>query len=116
MNVIFPGSVLVDAVDEVLDSRGDPYRPQPLRPGDRLHSLNGLSIGRFERLVKESDFEAVSIRLLPLFSKINRQYDAWKMRYYAWTFSGLSRVPLVRECFTHRVVAILRKRFRDAKL
>jgi len=109
LNVIFPGSVLVDAVNEVLDSRNDAYRPQPLRPGDRLYSLNGLTIQRFQRLVRESDFETVSIRLLPLFSRLNRQYKAWKMRYYGWIFSGLSRVPLVRECFTHRVVAILRK-------
>jgi len=111
MNVMFPASVLVDAVDEILDSRGDQYRPQPLRPGDSLYSLNGLTIHRFERLVRESDFETVSIKLLPLFSRLNRQYKAWKMRYYAWIFSGLSRVPLVRECFTHRVVAILRKPF-----
>jgi SAM-dependent methyltransferase len=109
MNVMFPDRVLLDAIDEILLQRGETYRPQPLRPGDRLHSLNGLSIRRFSRLVSQSDFEPVSIKLLPLFSKINRQYGPWRMRYYGWIFSGLSRIPLVRECFTHRVVAILRK-------
>jgi SAM-dependent methyltransferase len=109
MNLAFSPSVLRGAVDEVLRERGDGFRPQPLRPGDKLYTLNGLSIGRFERLVKQSQFETVSIKLLPLFSKINRLYHTWRMRYYGWIFSGLSRVPIVRECFTHRVVAILRK-------
>ena len=109
MNVMFPDQVLLDGIDEILLQRGEEYRPQPLRAGDRLHSLNGLTIRRFGRLVSQSDFEQVSIKLLPLFSKINRQYGPWRMRYYAWIFSGLSRIPLVQECFTHRVVAILRK-------
>src|SRR5262249_51295934 len=52
MNVMFPSSVLLQAVDEVLSSRGLDYRPQPLRHGDRLYSLNGLSIRRFELLVR----------------------------------------------------------------
>jgi SAM-dependent methyltransferase len=109
MNVMFPGSVLISAVDEILHERGDGYRPQPLRSGDKLYSLNGLSIRRFKRLLKQSEFETISLRLLPLFSKINRNYQSWRMRYYAWIFRGLTHLPLVRECFTHRVVAILRK-------
>ena len=109
MNVMFSSQVLLGAIDEILLQRGEAYRPQPLRPGDRLYSLNGLSIRRFQRLVSQSDFEAVSIRLLPLFSKINRQYGPWKMRYYAWIFSGLSRIPVIQECFAHRIVATLRK-------
>jgi SAM-dependent methyltransferase len=113
MNVMFPSPVLLDAIDEILRKRGDQYRPQPLRPGDRLYSLNGLSIRCFRRLVDESHFEPLSIKLLPLFSKINRQYEHWKMSYYAWIFAGLSRMPILQECFTHRVVAILRKPHAD---
>jgi SAM-dependent methyltransferase len=108
-NVVFPQRVLLSAVDEVLEERGDGFKPRPLRPGDKLYCLNGLTIAGFRRALARSDFEVVSLRLLPLFSKLNRKYEAWRMRYYAWAFSLLTKVPAVRECFTHRVVAVLRK-------
>jgi SAM-dependent methyltransferase len=108
-NVLFPRRVLLEAVDEILDERGDGFRPRPLRPADKLYCLNGLTIGGFRRALSRSEFEVVSLQLLPLFSKLNRKYGAWRMRYYAWAFSLLARVPVVREAFTHRVVAALRK-------
>jgi SAM-dependent methyltransferase len=113
-NVLFPQRVLLRAVDEVLDERGDGFRPRPLRPTDKLYCLNGLTIRGFRDALARSGFDVVSLRLLPLFSKRNRKYDAWKMRYYAWAFSLLTRIPMVRESFTHRVVAVLRKPARDA--
>jgi ubiquinone/menaquinone biosynthesis C-methylase UbiE len=108
-HLFFPSSVLLDAIDEILKERGDGYRPQPLRPHDKLYSLNGLTIKRFTRMLQTSQFETVSLEMLPLFSKFNRQYTAWKMRYYAWIFQILPRIPRLRECFTHRIVAVLRK-------
>jgi len=109
MNVLFPSPVLLSAVNQILESRGDDYEPQPLRAGDKLYSLNGLTIRQFRRLVRQSEFETISLNLLPLFSRINRQYKALHMGYYAWIFYLLARLPALRECFTHRVVAILRK-------
>jgi SAM-dependent methyltransferase len=112
-NLFFPSSALVRAIAEILEERGDLFRPHPLRPGDKLHSLNGLTIKQFEQIVREIDFEVEQLRLLPLFSKANRNYRSWRMKYYAWVFKVLPRVRLVRECFTHRVVALLRKPERD---
>jgi SAM-dependent methyltransferase len=108
-NVLFSQRVLLSAVDEILDERGDGFRPRPLRPTDKLYCLNGLTIRGFRDALSRSGFEVASLRLLPLFSELNRKYDAWKMRYYAWAFSLLTHVPVARECFTHRVVAVLRK-------
>ncbi|HXG65792.1 MAG TPA: class I SAM-dependent methyltransferase [Blastocatellia bacterium] len=108
-NLLFPSSILLRAIDEILEERGGGYRPQPLRPSDRLYSLNGLTVRAFKRILKESGFEVASLEFLPLFSRVNRNYDAWKMKYYAWIFKSLSRIPLAQECFTHRVVAVLRK-------
>lgn len=108
-NLLFPSSILLGAIDEILTARGDGYRPQPLRPGDKLYSLNGLTVRRFKKLLKQSGFDIVTFDLLPLFSRVNRNYDAWKMKYYAWLFKPLSRLPFVQECFTHRIVAVLRK-------
>lgn len=108
-NLFFSSRTLLSAIDELLDERGDGYRPQPLRPGDRLYGLNGLTIRKFRKRTYASGFEVLSLDLLPLLNKLIRQYDKWKMQYYEWVFRPLSRVPLLQELFTHRVVAILRK-------
>jgi SAM-dependent methyltransferase len=115
-NVLFSQRVLLRAVEEILDERGDGFRPRPLRPSDKLYCLNGLTIRGFQRALARSDLEVVSMKLLPLFSELNRKYDAWKMKYYAWAFSLLARAPVVRESFTHRVVAILRKPEAEARV
>jgi SAM-dependent methyltransferase len=108
-HLLFPSSVLLSAVDEILSERGDDYRPQPLRPGDRLYFLNGITISSFRRILRRSRFQVDSMQLLPLFSRLNRRYEAWRMRYYAWVFSLLTHIPVVQECFTHRIVAVLSK-------
>jgi ubiquinone/menaquinone biosynthesis C-methylase UbiE len=108
-NLVFSSKTLLSAIDELLEERGDGYRPQPLRPGDRLYGLNGLTIRKFRRMTNSSEFEVLSLEYLPLLNKMIRQYDKWKMQYYAWVFRPLSRVRLLQELFTHRIVAILRK-------
>lgn len=113
-NLFFSSRTLLSAIDELLDERGDGYRPQPLRPGDRLYGLNGLTIRKFRKITYASGFEVLSLDLLPLLNKLIRQYEKFKMQYYAWVFRPLSRVPLLQELFTHRVVAILRKPQRPA--
>lgn len=115
-NVLFPSSVLVSAIDEILEERGDGYRPQTLRPGDRLYGLNGITIRSFKRMLGKSHFEILRLELLPLLNKMIRQYDNLKMRYYAWFFHPLSKFPVVRELFTHRIVAALRKPNSNAAL
>lgn len=109
VNLLFPSKVLVRAIDELLEERGDGYRPQTLRPGDRLYSLNGVTIRSFRRILSRSNFEVLHLEFLPLLNKMIRQFDRWKMRYYAWLSYPLSRLPILQELFTHRIVAILRK-------
>ncbi len=108
-NLVFPPKILMKAIDEILADRGGAFRPQPLQPGHILYSLNGLTVSGFEEILKESGFKTRSVTLLPLFSRANRRYADWKMKYYAWIFRWLTRVPLLREAFTHRIVATLVK-------
>jgi SAM-dependent methyltransferase len=108
-NVLFSPGTLLRAVDEILQERGDGYRPQPLRPGDKIYCLNGLTIGRFKHIVRRLGFEYTGLELLPLFSRMNSRYTQWKMKYYAWAFGFLPKIPILREGFTHRVVATLQK-------
>lgn len=108
-NLLFPSKILMSAIDELLEERGDGYRPQDLRPGDRLYALNGLTIRRFRRMLERSKFETSKLEFLPLLNRMIRQFEKLKMRYYAWAFYPLSRVPVLREMFTHRIAAVLRK-------
>jgi SAM-dependent methyltransferase len=109
VNLLFPSKVLLPAIDEVLKERGDGYRPQALRPGDRLYSLNGVTIRSFRRMLNRSNFEVLRLEFLPLLNKMIRQFHRWKMQYYGWLFFPLARIPFLQELFTHRIVAILRK-------
>ena len=109
VNLLFPSKVLLPAIDEVLKERGDGYRPQALRPGDRLYSLNGVTIRSFRAMLNRSNFEVLRLEFLPLLNKMIRQFHGWKMHYYAWLFYPLSRIPVLQELFTHRIVATLRK-------
>lgn len=108
-NVLFPSNVLIRAVNELLEERRDGYRPQALRPGDRLYSLNGVTIRSFRGMLARSNFEVVRLERLPMLNNMIRGYYKWKMHYYAWVFYPLSRIPVLQELFTHRIVAILRK-------
>jgi ubiquinone/menaquinone biosynthesis C-methylase UbiE len=108
-NLIFSSKVLITAIDEILRERGDEFRPQSLRPTDRLYALNGITIRRFKKILKGTEFEVELLEMLPLISKKTRKYEAWGMRYYAWIFFMLARAPLLQELFTHRIVAVLRK-------
>lgn len=108
-NLLFSSRTLLGAIDELLEERGAGYRPQPLRPGDKLYGLNGLTIRKFRGINAGTEFEVLSLQLLPLLNRMIRQYDKLRMRYYAWIFRPLARVPFLQELFTHRVVAVLRK-------
>jgi SAM-dependent methyltransferase len=109
VNLFFPSRVLLHAIDELLEERGNGYRPQALRPGDRLYGLNGVTIRSFRRILNRSSFEVLRLEFLPLLNKMLRHFDRWKMRYYAWVFYPLSRIPILQELFTHRIVVVLRK-------
>jgi SAM-dependent methyltransferase len=108
-NVLFPCKTLTKAVHLILSERGDGYRPQRLRPGDKLSSLNGVTISSFSNLLKRSPFLHRSVKYAPLFSPLNSRWNRWRMKYYAFLFSPLRRIPLVRELFVHRIVCELRK-------
>ena len=108
-HLFFPSRILLKAIDELITERGDGYRPQPLRPGDRLYSLNGTTIRSFRHILERSNFEILHLEFLPLLNRMIRKYGRLKMSYYSWIFSPLSRVPMLQELFTHRIVAILRK-------
>jgi SAM-dependent methyltransferase len=109
-NVLFPCRTLLKASTNIISKRADNYRPNPLRPGDKLWGLNGITIRQLRRLVSSLDAE-FSIRLAPLFSPLNSKWESWHMKYYAPVFAPLRHIPVLQECFTHRIVLTMTKRY-----
>jgi SAM-dependent methyltransferase len=103
-NVLFRRGTLVKAVEEILKERDDGYTPQPMRPRDALWTLNGATIGSVRRLLTDGLFSKVDLELYPLFSRMNSKWDSWRMKYYAFAFRPLRRVPRLNELFVHRIV------------
>jgi SAM-dependent methyltransferase len=107
-NVLFPCPVLLKAGTDIISLRADVYRPNPLRPTDKLWGLNGITIRKLRQIVRNLD-AGFSISLAPLFSPLNSKWESWRMKYYAPFFAPLPHVPILRECFTHRIVLAMTK-------
>jgi len=107
-NVLFPCRTLLKAGTNIISQRAEDYRPNPLRPTDKLWGLNGITIRELRRILSSLDAD-FSIRLAPLFSPLNGKWGHWRMRYYAPLLAPLRHVPILQECFTHRIVLTVRK-------
>jgi len=110
-NVLFPCRALVKAGTGIISRRADSYRPNRLRPTDRLWGLNGITIRKLRQITGGLD-AGFSIELAPLFSTLNSKWGAWHMKYYAPFFAPLRHVPILQECFTHRIVLTMTKAHR----
>ena len=107
-NLLFPCSALVKAGTNMISQRADDYRPNSLRPTDRLWGLNGITIRRLRQIIDSLDSDC-SLELAPLFSPLNSKWESWHMKYYAPLFSPLRHIPFLQECFTHRIVLTMTK-------
>jgi SAM-dependent methyltransferase len=107
-NVLFPCQTLVKAGTDIISRRADNYRPDPLRPTDRLWGLNGITIRKLRQIISGLDAD-FSIQFAPLFSSRNRKWASWHMKYYAPLLAPLRHVPILQECFTHRIVLTMTK-------
>jgi SAM-dependent methyltransferase len=102
-NVFFSPQTLIRAGYEMLDERKDAYRPNPLRPLDKLWSLNGATVRSTRKLLASLGC-TYDLRLAPIFSHLNSLWRPWRMKYYAWAFAPVRHIPLLNEVFTHRMV------------
>jgi len=107
-NVLFPCPALLKAGTRIFTGRVDNYRPNALRPTDKLWGLNGITIRKMRQIARSlhADFQ---IGLAPLFSPQNRKWESWRMKYFAPVFELLRKTPGVQECFTHRIVLTMTK-------
>ncbi len=107
-NVLFPCRTLVRAGTDIISRRADDYRPNPLRPTDKLWGLNGITIRKLRQITGSLD-ATFSISFAPLFSPENRKWESWHMKHFAPIFNGLRGLPVLQEYFTHRIVLTMTK-------
>jgi SAM-dependent methyltransferase len=111
---LFPGRDLVRAYDRIIARRGGEaswYRRRSpvLASWERGHTLNGLTVARFEHLVSRTGWVRVADPILPLL-RVGRRVSgrpAWQA--LALVFAAVARLPWLRELTRHRVVAILER-------
>jgi SAM-dependent methyltransferase len=110
-NVLFPCPILVKAGTGIMSKRADDYRPNPMRPTDKLWGLNGITIKKLRQITDSVD-ATFSISLAPLFSSENRKWESWHLKYFAPIFNILRALPILQEYFTHRIVLTMTKSHR----
>jgi len=108
-NFLFRSETLIHAVQEIMRERNDGYEPHPMRPRDKLWTLNGATIRSVSNMLRERSFRHARISLAPLFSPMNEKWTRWKMRYYAAFFKPLRHIPFMNELFVHRIVLDITK-------
>jgi len=108
-NLLFPCATLLVAAEQLMQKRGQTYRPPALRPTDKLWGMNGLTLTRFHRIIDRLPFSKVSCSHEPLVSPFRSKWKQWRMKYYALPFKVAANIPVLWEVFTDRVVAELTK-------
>lgn len=100
---LFGRETLIRAVQDIMRERNDGYQPHPMRPRDKLWTLNGATIRSVKKVLLSRGFRSTRMELAPFFSLMNEKWVRWKMRYYAPFFKPLRHIPLLNELFVHRI-------------
>ncbi len=103
-NVLFPCSVIMRAVEQLLRERGQSYKPPVIRPSDPLWSVNGTTIRGFKNMLAPVPFRDKQVRLLPMISPARAKWEQWHMKYWAFPFELAVRIPILNEVLTERIV------------
>jgi SAM-dependent methyltransferase len=108
-NLFFSGKILMEAAEELMRARNQRYRPPALRPNDPLWGVNGTTIRKYEALTSRLKFSSLEVQYTPLLSPMRSKWEKWRMKYYAWPFRLVVRMPIVNEIFVERIVLIATK-------
>ena len=114
IHYLFSGETLVRAYNEILEERGEEAywykRSSPkMEPWERGNTINGTTLARFRRFIRDHDWEVVLHSRKPIGS-IGRNVS--KMRSLALLsrpFGVAANIPGLREIFLHRITYILQK-------
>jgi SAM-dependent methyltransferase len=103
-NLLFPCSVIMKAVEQLMRDRGQTYRPPVIRLTDPLWSVNGTTIRSFKRILSTLPFQQKQIWLMPMISPARAKWEQWRMKYWAFPFRVTVHLPFLNELLTERIV------------
>jgi ubiquinone/menaquinone biosynthesis C-methylase UbiE len=116
VHYLFGNRRLLRVYSEIIRERGSEaawYARNSAEPAswEKCHTINGTSIGQFDGLVRESGFQMVERIDPPLFAVGRKVGESRSLGVKAARklCGTLSRAPMLREVFTHRIVRVLRK-------
>jgi ubiquinone/menaquinone biosynthesis C-methylase UbiE len=75
-NFFFRRETLIRAVQNIMRERNDGYQPHPMRPRDKLWTLNGATIRSVKGMLRTRTFRNARMELAPLFSPMNETGSA----------------------------------------
>jgi SAM-dependent methyltransferase len=114
VHYLFSGRTLVKAYFEILSERGTEARwyarrsPQ-LEPWERGNTINGTTLARFRRLLRERDWKVLLHSKKPIGSVGRSVAERPGAALALKPFALATRVPGLREFFLHRITYILEK-------
>lgn len=115
VHYVFSGRTLVKAYFEILSERGESARwyargSPKLEPWERGNTINGTTLAKFRRLLREHDWKVLLHSKKPIGS-IGRSMTAVRgAALVSKPFGLAARVPGLREIFLHRITYIVEKR------
>lgn len=109
-NVLFPCSILSQAAEEIMRSRGQPLPATPLDPPSYpLWSVNGTSIRGFERMLRRIPKSRAVVKYLPFIYPNRYKWQSWQHGVLAWPLRIPVGIPLLREISVRRIQLELTK-------
>ncbi len=112
---VFSGATLARAVHEIHAERGEAaswyaLTSPDLPPSRRLPSLNGITVRRFRRILRELPWKVVSQNRAPILTS-GRRASRRVFRALRLAFAIPARLPVLEELFLDRICFVLRKPF-----
>lgn len=109
----FSGKTLAQAHYEIIKERGEKaewYAPESpdLESWEKLPSLNGISIGKFRKIIKRRNWEVLYVGLNPILSD-GRRAKLPLFKILRLLFFIPARLPFLEELFRGRINYVLQK-------
>lgn len=116
LHYFFSGRSLVRVYNSILRERGESARwygrrTEELQPWEKCNTINGTSIRQFDQILASSGFITLQRLDPPIFS-VGRRFSgkrSFAVKLAETLARPASKIPLLREIFTHRITRVLRK-------